>query len=205
MSKSVYICGDSFAVSDPEYGPCWVDMLSNQFNITNLARVCSSNLLISMQVDQAIANDPDYIICLGTSCTRQEVRFNNTIVPYSIHSIDDTTQFSMPQRKLLRNYVSEFFDLEVSIYQSKCIIENTLQKLINSNIPFKFDQGGFEHKSFANAGAQYFEQYQNFIADINLWDYPVTKTFRPFYHITELATHTMIAEYYTNLIERINE
>ena len=199
MTKSVYICGDSFGVSDPEYGPSWVDILSSRFNVTNLSRVCASNLLISMQVDTALEAAPDYIICLGTSCTRQEVRFDSTIVPYSIHSIDDTTPFTIQQRSILRTYVAEFFDLGVAIYQNKCIIENTLQKLTDSGIRFKFDQGGFEHKSYST-NAYYFNKYRDHIADINLWDYPASRSFRPYYHITDTTTHNMVAEYYTNLI-----
>lgn len=200
MSKSVYICGDSFGVSDPEYGPNWADMLAETFTVTNLSRVCASNLMISMQVDEALSAIPDYIICLGTSCTRQEVRFGSTIVPYSINSIDDTTQFNTQQREILQTYTKEFFDLDISIYQSKCIIENTLQKLIDSCIRFKFDQGGFEHKSYAKTDTYYFSKYQEHIAKINLWDYPVARSFRPYYHITDIDVHKMIAEYYTNLI-----
>ena len=64
----IYICGDSFAVSDPEYGPCWVDMLPA---VINLAQVCATNLLISQQVDRAIENQAKFIICLCTSSTRQ--------------------------------------------------------------------------------------------------------------------------------------
>lgn len=198
----VYICGDSFAVSDPEYGLCWVDILTQRFNVTNLSRVCASNLLISMQVDMAIINNPDYIICLGTSCTRQEVRFNNDIVPYSIHSIDDTTKFTEYQREILRTYTAEFFDLNISIYQNKSIIENTLQKLVDSTIPFKFDRGGFEHKSYGNSAVNYFDKYSAHISEYNLWDYPNGRPFRPYYHITDTAVHQKIADYYSALINQ---
>jgi hypothetical protein len=202
MRKSVYICGDSFAVSDPEYGKCWVDILSEQYSVTNLARVCASNLGISRQADIAIAAMPDYIICLGTSCTRYEFRINDKIVPISIHSVDDTTPFNNKQQIILRDYFTEFFDLEIAIYENKCIIENTLQKLCDSKIRFKFDTGGFEHKSYCTTDKTYFEKYKDYITSINLWDYASSRTYRPYFHITDVTVHEQLATYY---IDSINE
>ena len=196
MSKRVYICGDSFGVSDPEYGPCWTDMISNQYQTINLSRVCASNLLISQQVDRAIEQKPDFIICLCTSSTRQNIRFNNEIVPYSIHSIDHTTQFDQRQKDLLKQYVAEFFDLEVAIYESRCLIENTLHKLEHSQIPYLFDQGGYEH----GIDRQYFQHYNHRRSRYNLWDHAKRREFRPYYHITDSNIHKQVAEYYINVI-----
>jgi len=196
MSKRVYICGDSFGVSDPEYGPCWADMIASQYKTTNLSRVCASNLLISQQVDQAIDQRPDFIICLGTSSTRQHMRFDNEIVPYSIHSIDSTTQFDQRQKDLLKQYVAEFFDLGVAIYENQCVIENTLHKLEHSQIPYLFDQGGYEHC----VDRHYFQQYTHRRSQYNLWDHAERREFRPYYHITDSNIHKQVAEYYINVI-----
>ena len=48
----IYICGDSFAYPDVEYGPNWADLLGRQLPVTNLSRVCASNLLIAQQVEK---------------------------------------------------------------------------------------------------------------------------------------------------------
>lgn len=192
MSK-VYICGDSFAVSDPEYGLCWVDLLGD---VNNLAQVCATNSLISQQVDQAIGEHAKFIICLFTSSTRQLVKYKDKVRPISWHGID-TTDFNPKQKKLLKEYSVEFFDLNTAIYENQCIIEHTLYKLESSNIPYLFDQGGFEHRANKN----YFQHYNHRKSKKNLWDYTDTRTYRPYYHITNVNTHKQIAEYYLNAIK----
>jgi hypothetical protein len=201
MKKRVYICGDSFCVSDPEYGPCWVDYLAQQHSVTNLACVSATNLMISMQVDQAIAESADYIIVQGTACTRSQTRHNGAVVPFSYHTVDQTTTpFDSTQLKILKQYYTEFFDLELAVYENKCIIENTLHKLVQSSIPFLFDQGGFEHSSFGSTNI-YFEQFDQYRSKINLWDYARTRSYRPYYHIVDSDVHKHVAEYYTKATE----
>jgi hypothetical protein len=202
MTKQVYICGDSFGVSDPEYGKCWVDLLAEIYSVTNLSKVCATNSMISQQVDLAISANPDFIIGLGTSSTRQLVKFNNTVVPFSIYSIDDTTKFSKHQRDILKQYVSEFFDITTAVYENKCVIENTLQKLVDSTISFRFDQGGFEHPNFNGSKIGYFKKYKNYLSAINLWSYTTARPHRPYYHITDISTHKDIANYYINEINK---
>lgn len=194
--KTVYVCGDSFCVPDPEYGLCWVDYLSQQRRVRNLAQVAATNLMISMQVDKAIAESADFVIVQGTACTRNQTRYQGKIVPYSYHTASETTTpFDRTKLNVLKHYYTEFFDLELAIYENQCIIENTLQKLVNSGIDFLFDQGGFEHTSFGST-AEYFAQYQQYRSDINLWDYTRTRDYRPYYHIVDDAVHREVAEYY---------
>ena len=80
--KRVYICGDSFCVPDPEYGPCWADLLATEYHTVNQATVSATNLMISMQVDSAIEDRADFVIVQGTSCTRSQTRYQDQIVPY---------------------------------------------------------------------------------------------------------------------------
>lgn len=196
MTQQVYICGDSFCVPDPEYGPCWVDYLSKKKTVHNLAQVAATNLMISMQVDRAIAELADFVIVQGTACTRSQARIAGQIIPYSYHTAsEETTPFGPTQLKILKQYYTEFFDLELAIYENQCIIENTLQKLVDSKIPFLFDQGGFEHVGFGK-GTVYFEKFNQYRSKINLWDYTITRDYRPYYHITDDAVHQQIAEYY---------
>jgi hypothetical protein len=152
-------------------------------------------LLIAQQVDQAINNRARAIIVLFTSSTRFQTRINNTVVPYSIHSLDHTTPFTKHQLQLLKEYTTEFFDLEFAIYQNQLIIESVLTRLTNSRIPFLFDQGGFEHTSYGGAKS-YFRQFDSTRSKFNLWDYASTRHFRPYYHIKDFAVHDMVANYY---------
>ena len=199
--KTVYICGDSFAVPDQEYGECWVDLLSAHVDIVNLSKVCASNLMISKQVDYAISKKPDYIICLGTSSTRQDIMYNGELISYSIHSINDTTKFNQTEKDVLKTHAVKFFNLDISVYLNQCVIENTLQKLVDSSVPFIFDRGGFEHRSFVGSKqTEYFVKYQLYISDINLWDYAKSRAFRPYYHITDTEAHQHIAKYFLDKI-----
>lgn len=227
--KTVYVCGDSFATPDPEYGTMWVKLLGQLFDssadIVNLSRVCASNLHIAQQLDRAISHCADYIIYLSTSSTRDDVRLRplqrnknlldrfanlqdprgeQDITSYSIASLDHTTLFDRSQLRLLQDYHDRFFDLDLAIYRNKLIIEANLARLTHSKIPFLFDRGGFEHVSFAARSDQvYFEQYREYFSKINLWDYVVEQRIkhRPYYHIQDPAVHQHIADYYYNAIK----
>lgn len=196
----IYICGDSFAVPDPEYGPCWVDILREKIDqeIVNLSQVCASNLMVSLQVDK-VPDNADFIIVLFTASTRSQIRYQNKIVPYSIYSLDNTTPFDDSCLKKLRNHSLEFFDLDLAIYENKCIIESVLSRLEDRATPFLFDQGGFEHHSYGATG-KYFDNYQKYRSRYNLWDHAVSRNHRPYYHIQDRAVHNMIADYYAEQI-----
>ena len=195
--KHIYICGDSFCVPDPAYGPCWVDLLSQQRLVTNLAQVSATNLLISQQVDQAIAEKADFVIVQGTTCTRSETAINDILVPWSwLSASSETTPFDTNQLRILKEYYVEFFNLDLAIYQNQCIIANTLQKLHDSGIEFLFDQGGFEHKKFGATSSEYFTKFNQYRSAINLWDYCDTMNYRPYYHIKDPAVHETVARYY---------
>ena len=235
MHKKLFICGDSFGSSDPAFSnQCWVDHLSalldSEYTIINLSRVCASNLHISLQVDLAIKQQADYIIYLATSSTRDDVRLRpvqyldnlllrltdlisptieQDLTSYSIGSLDRTTKFTNRQLDILKEYHSEFFDIDLYIYRNKLIIESTLQRLHRCGIPFKFDQGGFEHPSFVKSTAipAYFDNYKEFFSKINLWDYVVNQKIkhRPYYHIQDPAVHQQIAKYYYQIIQEKND
>jgi hypothetical protein len=215
-TKTLWICGDSFATPDPEYGIMWVDLLAEQlgaeWQIVNTSSVSASNLLISIQATEAIAARPDYIVVLGTAVTRDHVttrhsqgtlleRFNTKdLVSYSIFRPYRSDLTSAEQQQV-KEYHDRFFDLELAIYRDQCIISNTLDRLVSSGIPFLFDQGGFEHPSFGGT-RQYFADYAQYRSAINLWDLGTTQAERPYYHITDTTAHLQVAEYYANAINR---
>ena len=98
----IYICGDSFGVSDAEYGDCWVDIVAGQFLTGNLCQIAATNLLIAQQVDQAIAASADFVIVQCTSVTRSEKLHNGKYVPFSYHTAStETTPF--------QNYNCKYF------------------------------------------------------------------------------------------------
>jgi hypothetical protein len=154
--------------------------------------------LISQQVDQAIKS-ADLIIVLCTASTRSQTRQNGQVIPYSVHSLDSTTPFNDHQLNVLRNYTGEFFDLDLAIYKNQCIIESMLQRLTDSNTPFVWDQGGFEHASYGGT-QQYFAKWAWRRSSKNLWDYARAAEYRPYYHITDDHVHRDVAEYYAGWI-----
>jgi hypothetical protein len=215
--KQVYVCGDSFASRDPEYGASWTELLSDllqaQAQVVNLACVAASNLLINIQVNQAV-HHADYIIVLGTAVTRAEVavqavdsqltlleRFQkNDLVAYSILR-PYRSHLTVQQQEQVKQYHTEFFDLDLAIHRDHAIISNTLDIIKRSGRPYLFDQGGFEHPRFGGT-QEYFTDANR--SAINLWDLGTTQDERPYYHIREAATHARIADYYyTEIIKRI--
>ena len=188
----IYVCGDSFGVSDPEYGEGWMDQIGAT---TNLCRVSASNLLIAQQVDRAIAAGADKIIVLFTSSTRSEKVENGRTIPFSWHTANTTTTpFSANQLRILQEYFTEFHDLGLAIYTNQCIIQHTLGCLHKSGADYVWDQGGFEHPSMG--GRLCFEEYNSTRSDLCLWDYAHTRQYRPYYHITDAQAHEDIATYY---------
>jgi hypothetical protein len=220
---TVYICGDSFAYPDLDYGPCWADLLGQRLSVENLSRAGASNLQIALQVEHAILKRADFVIYLATSSTREDIAFNTqrlhtdllsrfvdfnapakgNLLSYSQHNID-FAPLSSKQKSLLKQYHLEFSDLELDIYKNKLIIEATLHRLRSSGIPFLFDQGGFEHVSFDQSASNYFEEFSSWRSAINLWDYTANQKlqYRPYYHIIDIDTHVAVSEYYFNEITK---
>lgn len=216
--KTVYICGDSFSTPDPEYGICWVDLLEKSLagraRVVNLSSVSASNLLISVQCQQAIRNQANFIIVHATTVTRGEVALDNptsknlwdrfqkhNLVSFSIFR-PYRSALSLAQQQQIQNFYSTYFDLDLAIYRDQCIIENTLQRLTDSNIPFLFDQGGFEHVKFAESQQNYFKNWDHCRSAVNLWDHSETVEERPYFHIKDQHIHQEVADYYFREIDQ---
>ena len=198
----IAVCGDSFCVPDPDYGPMWADLLAADCEVRNYSERTATNLLIARQVDQAIEDSAEFIIVHFTSCTRGEKLHAGRYVPFSYHTASKiTTPFDSNALRILKEYYTEFFDLDLAIYQNAITIEHTLQKLVQSGRPFRFDQGGFEHSSYGGTG-QYFAQYAQYRSRYNLWDHADTRKFRPYYHVTHSHIHQQVAKYYVQEIAK---
>lgn len=225
--KTVYICGDSFAVADPEYNTeYWVSLLQRQLlpniSVVNLGRICASNLQISLQVDCALDNQAEYIIYLSTSSSREDVQFRQTkndnvlldryvnltapdsesdLTSVSLSYLQNSNIFNRSQLDFLKQYLAQYQPIELAVYKNQLFIEATLTKLQRSKTPFIFDQGGFEHPSFCNTSMQYFTNYSEYFSKYNLWDFVDSgMPLRPYYHITDPAVHQTVADYYSKKI-----
>lgn len=221
--KKIFICGDSFGSTDPLYpGLSWAELLESKlpdnYQLINLSAVAASNLHISLQIDYSILNAADFIIYLATASFRGEVKFaevsdydnlldrfvtigkNNhlqkNLTTFSYLSLDNNNFLNNNQKQIIKSFYVNCIDENLLIYQNKCIIENALQKLVNSNIPFVFDQGGFEHPKFTTEKKKYFENYKNYFSALNLWDYVEYRALRPYFHITNQTINQNIANYY---------
>jgi len=193
LTKSVYICGDSFYCSDQESTIVpWHELIE----CTRLAIVCASNLLISLQVERAIEQRADFIIVGFTSSLRSELMIDGELVPFSWLSLDETTPFDQTTIDNLKELFDKI-DLNTEVKRNELIIEATLQRLLDSAIPFLFDQGGFEHKSYGGVG-EYFSKFNQFRSEVCLWDHADTRIHRPYFHITDQTIHTQIGDYYAN-------
>lgn len=230
--KTLYICGDSFACADTEYPvKPWVELLQDQisgWSIHNLSRVCASNLHIRLQVDQAITEHADYVIMLATTCTRgqgkvnhkrsnsknlidrfyqigaqESVNHDKDLACYSINSLDYTCVLNHKQMAIVEDYRNLVFDLELEIFQNKCTIESSLYALEKSQIPYIFDQGGFENPKFGVADdKKYFAEFNHRRSEINLWsEFNQPMQHRPYFHITDSEVHKRVAKYYASRIQ----
>jgi hypothetical protein len=184
----IYICGDSFGTSDSSSE---VTPWHKNIYCTNLSKLCATNLQISQQVDYAI-DHASFIIVLFTTCVRFE--FGND--SYTLHNLS-SSNLNTEEQKIVTDYAKHFFNLDLEIYRNKCIIESVLQRLVDSGIPFLFDQGGFEHKKWGTTKT-YFTKYNDYRSKYNLWDYGDSKLHRPYFHITDQKIHNEIAEYYND-------
>jgi len=193
----IYICGDSFCASDPGYPEVtpWHELIPNS---KTLAFNCASNLLIGQQVDQAIKHGAEFIIVNFTSSLRSEIMWDGKVTSFSWLSLDHTTPFDPATLDALKKIFTHI-DLSTEIKRSQMIIQSTLHGLVDSGIPFLFDQGGFEHHSYGQVGT-YFDQFKPYRSEVCLWDHADTSTHRPYFHITNQHTHNEIARYYTKKI-----
>lgn len=182
--EKLYICGDSFCTSDPEYGPNWVDLLKDRcpnIEIVNLATPGASNYLVYKQVEHALSQDCDYLIYHATSSVRQEFALSNAKISkdsidryWSPHNKQNKNMvsnswlapwcnaeelFSNDDSRVIKEFFTRFVDFSVLIEKNYVFICHTLN-LIAANKKLKkwvWSQGGFQHKNFNNFNNDEFE------------------------------------------------
>jgi hypothetical protein len=201
------------------------NLLGNKYQVVNLSVSCSSNFLIRVQVDKAIRESADFVIILGTSSTREQgkvkdmpAQYNDIydrfrkigqqdpnkptrdLSCYSMASLDDDIcEFESNDLAVLKKYYGTIFDLELEIQKNQYIIESSLYTLREHNMPFLFDQGGFENPIFGNVrDGEYFSNFKQYKTQINQWTL-ASKLPNPnklHFHIVDQKTHQDIADYY---------
>jgi hypothetical protein len=223
--KSIVVCGDSFNIDDAEYpGIHWTSKLDN-VKLTNLSIQGASNFVIRLQIDQAIKLDPDLIIISFTSSLRTVIKYNKQITttlldriyragnnknlfdlisfPYAgaeLYNILDTYQLSV-----LKNYFTEFVDLDLLRYENYYLIKDALETLHQSKINFSYSLGGFDHKMFCKQSPFDFKKFKKYQTPINLWDhYTQQRTLRPWFHVVDADIQVQLTNYYKSIIDKDN-
>jgi hypothetical protein len=110
-------------------------------------------------------------------------------------------KLSSNQEQIIKQYVSEFVDLDLIRQENFYLIKDALETLLQSGIKFSYSLGGFDHKSFCNESPYSFAKFKNFETPINLWNHCNTqKDFRPWFHVLDKQIHIKLANYYKCLM-----
>lgn len=224
---TLYICGDSFCSPDPDYGPCWVDLLIEQrtdLDIVNLASPGASNYLIALQIEQALNNNCDYLIYHATSSIRQEFscgqgvlepdnlqrywtpisKQNKTVMSGSWMSINRNNDvFNQQDQKIVLDFFAKYIDFPSQIKKNYFLIDYALEKISRhpSLKNWVWSQGGFEHPKFGGHGQWNFSKFALHESAINLWDDFDRDLWRPWYHITDISVHKQVCEHYQAMLQ----
>jgi hypothetical protein len=225
----LFICGDSFCVSDPEYGENWANILENKLSdltVINLSSSGASNYLIYLQVKEAIKQNANYIIYNATSSIRNEFKFRDdleitdSVARYHNSADADVSSASMicgswlylskhysnivnpEQADCVDLFFKNFVDLPNLIEKNFIFILHTLSLLNNSNLTgWAWSRGGFEHSNFKNSRSYWdFSLYKNKECSINLWDYYDPKKTRPWFHVTDHQVHQNVCNQYLAML-----
>lgn len=227
MKKTLYICGDSFCTTDPEYGISWVELLQEQcptIEIKNFSSIGASNYLIYLQVKEALEQKCDYLIYHATSSIRQEFLINkdnatkDSVDRYwrqdkpagalrcnSYHNVEKNLDniFSNTERHIIKQFFTNFFDLPGQVEKNYIFICHTLDLIAkNKNlINWSWSRGGFEHSTFSNSQQDWnFTEYSSRECDINLWNHYCPDVYRPHYHITNKEVIQNVCNTYKKML-----
>ena len=218
----ILICGDSFAITDPEFpGLHWSEKIldhSADFEVCNLAYGGCSNALIAMQLLQGLKLNPDFVILSFTSDGRYEVDADISARPKELSAVEladfqkrryltNCFEQSMPAAQLdalnrWRVTASENLEkLKNYFYIAFC-----LQTLHSQDLDFAYSLGGFEYQQDytqlirGNYLDNVLADYQTKELATNLWYHQNGKT-KPFFHVDDSHIHTLFAN---ECIARIN-
>jgi hypothetical protein len=156
--KDILICGDSFAITDPNYpGLHWSEKISSHgYSISNLALGGSTNSQIKMQVHQGMSLNPDFVVVLFTSPNRAEfdkninvsgpdVLSDSNIRNYNFARYDTSCYQDQKKNKFWFDYLAHAASQDFEIIKEYFTILGTLQYLESKCMPFCWSLGGFQY------------------------------------------------------------
>jgi hypothetical protein len=222
--KTLYICGDSFCSTDPEYPGSWVETFQMQHPdlcVISLAIPGASNFQIYLQVKEALAQNCNYLIYHATSSIRHEFLAHPLVSPqqgyknYWDRTCPDElrqmvcTSWLTPENslildasqiKLIKTFFKKFINLDSEVEKNYLFIISTLNLINDSGVKnWLWSRGGFEHKNFKNAKSWLFD-FADREVDYNLWDYYDAQSTRPFYHISDVSVIETACKHYSNML-----
>ena len=136
MKKNVLICGDSFAADwTKKYnGAGWVNMLCNDFNITNVAEAGVSEYKIYQQIKKQKIQDYDKVIISHTSAYRIPVETHPVHSKDTLHYNCDFIYSDIrehkdnPDVKCIVDLYEKYFHVDYAVFVHELIVKeiNTL-------------------------------------------------------------------------------
>lgn len=143
--KKLLIVGDSFAAdwTKKHKGVGWVNMLSNDFKITNVAQAGVSEYKIYKQLEKQNVNEYDHVIISHTSAYRipvikhpihfEDVLHKDCDLIYS----DVKEHDSDPIAKIAVDFYENLFDVEYFIFSYNLIVDKIITTYPNAiNVTF---------------------------------------------------------------------
>lgn len=228
----IYICGDSFSVTDRNSGLTWVDLLEQRLpgqQLINLSVPGASNYLIYQQVKQALSNGCDHLIYQSTSSIRHEFvitddhtnkdsysRYYNPLAATESYSVACGSWYNLGRHHSdvltekeiveINKFSLRFFDLAGFIEKNYIYIIHTLNLISNANLKsWAWSRGGFEHKHFKKSSSWDFSKFKDTEISINLWDYYDNSINQPVYHISDPYVHQTVCNHYLTMLKLHND
>lgn len=225
MTKTVYICGDSFSSTDPEFNGGWVTQFESQSKtkVINLSSPGASNYQIYLQVRQALDQNCEYLIYHATSSIRHEFalshdfvgrdfadRYWNRSCPEQQRSMvctswltpENSLSLTKPQCDQIKNFFKSFVDLSAEIEKNYLFIQSTLSMIQKKQVPhWVWSRGGFEHNKFKPIQHWDFDDYSQKESQHNLWDHYDPAQLRPFYHVTDPVIIEKVCNHYIDMLQ----
>lgn len=215
----ILICGDSYAVTDPEYtGLHWSEKIldfSPEFEVINLAYGGSSNALIALQLSQGLRYNPEFAILTFTSNGRYEFDKDINAMPQTTGPAEIADYFK--RRYTTNTYAHDLEKNRASIEYLASVASDNIEKLKNyfyimyclttlqtQGVSFCYSLGGFAYKqdynmflnrNFVNNQLADFQSQELLV---NLWEHGHKPS--PAFHVDDPAVHTLFAN---NCIEHI--
>ena len=199
QAMKVLVCGDSFAVTDPQFpGLHWSEKLlemDKNIEVNNMAIGGCSNTLITLQLMQGLKLNPNFVIFSFTNEYRYESDGNVNAVPYDLSY--ESMSSCLKRRYQVHTEQRSTLSDNLEKIKNYFLILFCLQMCKHNGINFSFSLGGFEYRQDytevlrSNFIDNNIPDYQQHELSLNLW-YHGTKQV-PKFHVENEEVHTLFA------------